>query len=47
MEDPEVDLERTHTIKLVLDLVRVLLREYPELADRVEEVLLAQINREY
>ena len=39
MEDSEVTENREHAVNLVLDLVRVLLRDYPELVTKVEEAL--------
>ena len=38
MEDSEVE-NRKHAVNLVLDLVRVLLRDYPDLVAKVEEAL--------
>ena len=36
----EVDDNREHSVKLVLELVRVLLRDYPDLVAKVEKALL-------
>lgn len=38
MENSEVE-NRKHSVDLVLELVRVLLRDYPELVSKVEKAL--------
>jgi hypothetical protein len=39
VEEPKIEQNREHSVALVLELVRVLLRDYPDLVLKIEEAL--------
>ena len=39
MEESKIEKNKEHSVDLVLELVRVLLRDYPDLVAKVEEAL--------